>query len=410
MDLIQRAKNITLSPKTEWEVIAAESATVAGLFKTYVIPLSAIGVIALFIGSSLIGFSVPILGSYRVPLMDGLTHAIVAYILGLAGVFVLGLIIDALAPTFGGEKNQIQALKVVTFSSIPVWIASVVNIIPALGLLILIAALYSLYVLFLGLPVLMKAPKEKAVAYTAVVIASAIGLAIVVGVIGQVTGVGFGGPAMRMSRSGSPSVANNEVVTQLEQYGKQMEAAGKKMEAAQKSGDQQAQMAAATAALGAAMGADGKIEVVDQALLKAMLPESLPGLKRSAISAEKTAMAGFGISKALAAYTDDQGRSIDLSITDIGGNKMFGAIAAWGLVEMQKETDSGYEKMGKVDGRPSHEKFNKNGPSGDYGVLVAGRFLVETRGHKTEMQALKEAVAAIDLGKLEGMKNAGVKQ
>jgi hypothetical protein len=406
MDLIQRAKNITLTPKTEWDVIAGETTSIAELYKTYIIPLSAIGVIASFIGMTMIGLGF----GYRMSFLDGLMNALVSYIFGLVGVYVLALIIDALAPSFGGEKNQIQALKVVTYSAIPVWIASILQIIPALGLLVLLVACYGLYLLYLGLPVLMKAPKEKAVGYTVVVILCAIVLGVVVGVISRATGVGFGGSGMPMSRSGMTSPETNEAVAQIKQYSAQMEVANKKMEAAQKSGNQQAQMAAATEAIGTALGGDGKVEVVDQNQLKAMLPENLPGLKRATITAEKTAMGGFSLSKALAAYTDEQGRSLDLSITDIGGNKMFGAIAAWGLVDMQKETDTGYEKMGKVDGRPTHERFNKNDPSGEYGVLVAGRFLVETRGHKTDMPMLKQAVASIDLGKLEGMKNQGVKQ
>lgn len=410
MDLIQRAKNITLTPKTEWDVIAGETTSIAELYKKYIIPLSAIGVVASFIGMTMIGFSMGYLGTIRMSFLDGLSNALVSYILGLVVVYVLALIIDALAPSFGGEKNQIQALKVVTYSSMPVWIAQILQIIPALGLLVLLVACYGLYLLYLGLPVLMKAPKDKAVGYTVVVIICAVVLFIVVGVIGRATGVGFGGSGMPMSRSGMTSPGNNEMVAQIKQHSEQMEAANKKMEAAQKSGNQQAQMAAATEALGAALGGNSKVEAVDQNLLRTMLPENLPGLKRATITAEKTAMGGFGMSKALAAYTDEQGRSIDLSITDIGGNKMFGAITAWGLVEMQKETDTGYEKMGKVDGRPTHERFNKNDPSGEYGVLVADRFLVETRGHKTDMPMLKQAVASVDFGKLEGMRNQGVKQ
>ena len=71
----------------------------------------------------------------------------------------------------------------------------------------------------------------------------------------------------------------------------------------------------------------------------------------------------------------------------------------------KRKRDSGYEKMGKVNGRPVHERFSRSGPEGEYGTLVGGRFLVEARGHKVDMEALRQAVAALDLSKLESLKN-----
>src|ERR1019366_2975341 len=105
-------------------------------------------------------------GTTRVSIVAGLSMALMSYVFALAAVFLVALLIDALAPTFGGEKNPLQALKLATFSYTPAWVAGVLHNIPALGVLVLLAGLYSLYVLYLGLPVLMKAPKEKAVGYT----------------------------------------------------------------------------------------------------------------------------------------------------------------------------------------------------------------------------------------------------
>ena len=193
MNLIQRAKSIVLTPKPEWEVIATETTTTADLYKGYVAPLAAIAPIASFVGLTLVGVSVPMLGSYRVPLMSGLANAVVSYVLALVGVFILSLIINALAPTFGGEKNPMQALKVAAYAYTPAWIASVLLIIPALSVLVMLAGLYSLYVLYLGLPVLMKSPKEKAVAYTVVVVICALVIGVVFGAVaGAVGGAGPG--------------------------------------------------------------------------------------------------------------------------------------------------------------------------------------------------------------------------
>ena len=122
-NIVARAKSILLTPRSEWTVIAAEPETVGGLYSGYIIILAAIPAIVRFLSYSLIGVSVPFLGSYRVSTMAGLTTAIVSYVLSLVGIYVLALIVDALAPTFGGEKNQIQALKVVAYSYTASWIA-----------------------------------------------------------------------------------------------------------------------------------------------------------------------------------------------------------------------------------------------------------------------------------------------
>jgi hypothetical protein len=174
MALMDRVKNILFQPKQEWSVIDAEPASVGGLYTGYIIPLAAIGPLASIIGWSVFGLRVPFVGSMRIPIGFAVRNAVIVYVLGLVGVFVLSLIIDALAPTFGGQKNQTQALKVAAYSYTAAWVAGIFNLIPALALLGLLAGLYSLYLLYLGLPVLMKAPQEKAVGYTVVVIIVAI--------------------------------------------------------------------------------------------------------------------------------------------------------------------------------------------------------------------------------------------
>jgi hypothetical protein len=193
MNLVDRVKRILLSPRTEWEVIDAEQTTPAALYTGYIAPLAAIGPIAQLIGSTIFGIPLPLMGTYRVPLGSALTGAIIGYVLTLVGTYVLALIIDALAPTFDGQRNQIQALKVAAYSSTAAWLAGIFALIPLLGFLGLVG-LYSLYLLYLGLPVLMKTPREKALPYTAVVILAAIVLFIIIGMIAaRFTGIRHAG-------------------------------------------------------------------------------------------------------------------------------------------------------------------------------------------------------------------------
>ena len=182
MALKDRVQNIIVKPSQEWDVIAGETASTPDLIKNYALPLVAIGVIAGFIGSTLIG-------SFR--FATGLAVAIAAGVMALVGVYVLGLIINALAPKFGGEKNSAQALKVAVYSFTPGWVAAALRVIPSLGILAALAGLYGIYVLYLGLPRLMKCPQDKAVTYTLVVVACGIGIGIVAGLIsGAIVGAG----------------------------------------------------------------------------------------------------------------------------------------------------------------------------------------------------------------------------
>lgn len=183
MSLSERAKKILLQPAEEWAVIDKEPGTATDLYTSYIIPLAAIGPIASIIGLSIIGVGLPVGGSYRVSLISAIGHAVIAFVLALVGTYVLALIIDALAPTFLGVKNDFQALKVAAYSSTAAWLAGIFNLIPTLAFL-QILALYSVYLLYLGLPILMKAPQEKALPYTAVVIIAGI---VIFGLIGALS-------------------------------------------------------------------------------------------------------------------------------------------------------------------------------------------------------------------------------
>ena len=176
MNLVDRVKNILLSPKTEWPVIEQEQTDVKTLYLGYIMILAAIPAIATIISSLLIGGMVGAVAG-RAGLGAGMTggfaigHALVSYIITLVVIFVVALIVDALAPTFGGTKSQINALKLVAYSATAGWIAGIATIIPVLGWIVaIIGTLYGIYLLYLGLPVLMKSPEDKTVVYLVVVV------------------------------------------------------------------------------------------------------------------------------------------------------------------------------------------------------------------------------------------------
>ncbi|THD47180.1 MAG: DUF1282 domain-containing protein [Bradyrhizobium sp.] len=172
MNLVERVKAIIMTPKTEWLAIEGEPGDPQFLFSNYVAILAAIPAVCGFLG--LLFIHVGIVGS--------LAAAIVQYLLTFVIVYVMALIADALAPTFGGQKNQASALKLSVYSMTPAWLVGVFALIPALGIL-RILGLYGLYLFWIGAPMLMKTPEDKAIGYTAVVVLCGIVLWVIVAAI-----------------------------------------------------------------------------------------------------------------------------------------------------------------------------------------------------------------------------------
>jgi len=400
--LIARVKGILLTPKTEWPVIAGETTTVADLYKGYIVWLAAIPPIFAFL--------------LTVRFFAGLAlgQLILSYALGLAMVYVVALIVDALAPSFGGTRDRIQALKTVAYCYTASWIAGIAAILPFINLLIaLLAGIYGIYLLYLGLPHTMKCPQEKAAGYTAVIIIVVLVLSFLIfAVVGAVTGGGMfmrGGSMFSSSRDTSTTTFDEDsTVGKLEQYAKQVEEAGKKMEAAQKSGDQEAQAEAMKNMMGAALGGGGKVEALAPDRLKPFLPESLGGLTRSTFSTQRNSAMGMQMTEARATYMADDGRQWDLQVTDTGTAKGLLALAGWANIEGENETATGYDKTYHEDGRLIHEQWDRSSSRGEYAVVLGDRFTVKIEGQAESIDDLKAALTDLDLAALEAMKGEGV--
>ncbi len=166
MDIVSRVKGILLTPRTEWPVIAGETATVGSLYNGYIMPLAAIGPVALLVSFTIAG----IFGS-------GILVAVVQYVLNLVAIYVLALIVSKLAPSFGGRDDLIQALKLAAYASTAVWVAAAIRIIvfiPGIwliaSLVMLAAAIYTIYLFYAGASPVLGIPDNKAAVFTLVAI------------------------------------------------------------------------------------------------------------------------------------------------------------------------------------------------------------------------------------------------
>jgi hypothetical protein len=188
VNLQTRVVNILTKPRQEWPVIAAEPKDVPRLYRNYIVLLAAVPAVCTMVGMSLFGMPIPFYGHVRMNFGTAFASAVVQYVLSLVGVYVVGLVIAKLAPNFQSEPDTAQAVKLVAYSWTPAWVAGILFLYPGLGLLAMLAGLYGIYLMYLGVSPLMKTPAEKVVTYLVV---SVIVLIVVYLVIGLIVGAVF---------------------------------------------------------------------------------------------------------------------------------------------------------------------------------------------------------------------------
>ena len=404
MDIIERVKSILFQPTPTWATIEAEPADVAGLYTRYLMVLAAIPAVCGFIGMSLIGmgaFGV----SFRVPLVSGLANMVVSYVLSLVGVFVLALIVDALAPRFGGQKSSIQALKLAVYASTAAMLGGVFSLLPSLAMLGLLAALYSIYLLYVGLPVLMKNPPEKTLAYTAVVLVAAIVMGLVMGAVSSVFmprgGALLGSADAPAISVRTPGGSVSIDTAGLEAASKKMEEAARQMEQAQKSQDPTAMAAATGNAAAAAAGMLGGGQAIAAQSLKAGLPEQLADMARTGFDVQDGAALGLPTSQASAQYSNGKTEA-RLEITDMGGLGQM-AVLAMGMAQGEKEDPQHAEKTWQEGGRTLHQSYQKDGSQAEFRVVLKNGIVVSLEADDMDIGAVRRLMSQVNLSTLEGL-------
>jgi Yip1 domain len=373
--LIARIQGILMTPAAEWDRIEPEPATVPGLFIGYAAILAAIPAVALIIQHLLF---------IHWGILWGIVVAVIDYVVTLVGVFILGFIIDALAPSFGAQRSLVQAMKLAIYPYTAYWIAGILNILPVLGALAGLAGLYGLYILWLGLPKLMKSPEDKTLGYFIVsIVVAAVVNGILFAVLGAISVMAAAG-AIATSAAAYSANVNHSTLAQLQNVAAQVQANAANQPPP-----------------------PGSVHAVPADTLKALLPATLSGLPRTDLSATTGAAAGISGSNAEGVYADTGGdKRITLSITDMAALGAVASLASTMNVESDHETATGYDKVSKIGGRMTEEQFDNQSKTGKYSVLVANRFMVDAEGSGVAIDDLKAAVNAVGFDKLEGMAHA----
>ena len=452
---LARVKGILLSPAAEWPVIDSEGTTPATVFGTYVIPLAALAAIVNFIRLSVIGINMPFGGTIRSPITAGLTNAVLTCVMAVLGVALIAGIINLLAPTFGGVRDTRRALRAAAYSLTAAYVGTFLGLLPMGTLLSLLAGLYGIYTLYLGLPLMMHSKPDKAVGYTASVVVCTILVGLILGaVMGPLMGtLGLGrssafsgfNPSPEQTREQSASTVGNAIGGLLgtDQKGKQdlgaaianLAKAGEQMEQQEKRNAASSSTAASSGAtavpaatdssqapnptqavaaagglmtaLGGALGGEHRHTPVDFHQLEGLLPASLPGMTRQHASGAANQALGVQKTSATATYQGVGNARAEVEISD--------ATAVSGLIDMADsmnvsqaiESDSGFEKDVSLQGRKVHEKYDRNSHHGELSTLVARRFAVDVSGDNLTIEDLEGALSSLDLKSLEAMKDAG---
>ena len=170
--LKKRVIGIITDPMHEWRAIVSEPDDIASLYWNYIVPLAAVPAVGMFIGLGVVG--VPFVGRFGI--LTSLGTAIVVFVQGLVAPIVAAVVIEQLAPKFKSSGSTIDALKLVAYASTPMWVGGAINVLLYLAVLLIVPALYAVYLFYLGLTPIMKTPADNVVPFMVV---SAITLVVV---------------------------------------------------------------------------------------------------------------------------------------------------------------------------------------------------------------------------------------
>lgn len=353
--LIARVKNLLLTPGSEWDVIAREPAEPGKLLVRYVVPLILIPTLAIVIGLSVLGVQVG--GQHRrAPIIEVGLSAALFFTLSILAVFVFASVINWLAPRFGATRNYRQAFKVSAYSITAAMVAGALTVAPALQILALLGATYSLYLLFVGAPKVMAPSPKSAVNYSIVTTMAAIVIALMVGTATMFTAAPTGNLFPNL-----PGIADI-----LDSGSKPAPGAPVSLEAPP--------LPAAAGVLSS--GGGGRVAGGD---LRGAMPMKLIGLNRVAVGVERSGVAGQRTINVEAEYRDGR-RQVMLQILyskTIAERLGFGGPST---SEFDRETAEGYSRRRRVGEAIIVEDWDQVSETGAYGRLAEDRFYVKASG------------------------------
>ncbi|MDX2276731.1 MAG: Yip1 family protein [Hyphomonadaceae bacterium] len=381
--LVDRAKNILLQPRAEWDRIAVEPTDIGKLYMGYALPLAALAAICMIIGFTVFG-----VGGFGVTLrfspVDAVVAGVVQLIMAVVGVFVVGIIINALAPNFGSTPDQLQAHKVSVYSYTASLLSGVFMIYPPLGPLGILG-LYSFVLLYLGLPRLMKTPEDKRVGYFVTIIVVAIVVGFVIGIVSTAVrgAANFASPGVTFGQSAPDNSSSSGVDGTITLPG----GGSVDLSELEKMGE-------------AYSSGEVNVAAIDPTQLQGFLPQALPGgFTQTSLSSGTGGAMGMNASQAEAVYTRGDAR-MTVTIVHMGAMGGLASMAGAMGVQQSRQDADGFSRTNTVDGRVITEELSRSANHASYGVVGRGVALT-AEGSGITVEEARAAVEAIGVQRVE---------
>lgn len=401
LNLIQRITDILLNPDNTWPLIAQEPANAASIYRNYLIFLAAIPAVAGLIGHQLDDARV---FEARIcpPFIASLVNMLALYALGLATVFVLTFIVNSLAPSFGGQKNQINAMKLAAYGATAGFVGGMFALVPAFSMLGSIGVFYSVYLIYIGLPVLMKCPPDKALSYIVAVGVWVTGAGVI---FWGVSAIFMSGLPMQLECPRSKAFGHNATaivwsVAAGVLFGALSTAIFMSRLGRRIGGTEGDSLSVKTPGENSKMAAvTGDLRTQD---LGVLVPVRLGALQRKSIEAQSGQSIGMRDSSFKASYVAGNQR-IDLSITYLGIRRGSLVRADWGKA---MGAQKGPETMVKIFQRGLvmvREEFRTDGRGGKISMLLTKGVMVEAQGQGMDGTTLKAALLNVNFSPVEAM-------
>ena len=419
--LAERVHGLFAKTGDTWKLIATERTSIAQVYQTYLLPLAALAAVLALLGWGLVeligadglGMTVPM----------AVSSVLVLLVMVLVGIWMLAQVTDALAPHFQARKSELRAFKLMAYSATPLVLVALFTLMPGAAWLGLLGLGYALWLLWQGLPRLMRCPLDKRVPYFAV-LAVAVALLAAVTVTLMSFMLQHGRPAPRLAGASgtvvsgaAPSASPAGVSSGAVPVAAASVASGVVSEEAvmgvspAASDDASAPMASAPSDAPTADG-QGAAPAAPSAPLssaalerlsgqiKALSPAELAGLKREQLNTQSLNVAG---ATGLAVYGDyGQGdKTMSVNWVYVGANPKQTPMGEWANATLQRDDASRSERIYAEGGRHMSESARKDGSGASMKVLLANGVLLDIDAHNLTLEALKAGLPALKLNELE---------
>ncbi len=369
MNVVDRIKQVVLTPAKAWPAIEGEQASAKEVLIPYVLVLAGISAFGQFLTDWIWGIS-----SFGGALL-GLVRA---FIVAIAGTFLMAWLAKVLAPMFGGRGSFDSGYRLVGYAFTASWLAALVSVVPLIGFIVALGAVcWSIYTLYLGAPVVMMiASKTKTLGYTAALVVSGL-------LIGMILAMLLGS-SMDHHEDFDHRGDQDHTKLDIQLPGMNLSLDTDKMEAAQIELEKAAEQ-----------GVQGKAMPIDA--LQPFVPERVDGWSRKSLRSSHGSV-GMAFSSVEAAYTQDEGKRLQVKVQDIGAAPMLKmAAAAWASITLHQEEDGEVTNIYQKDGYSIKEQFRKDGKSAEMSMLLPNGVMVELGGRQVSMDELRAVAEAIDI-------------